>query len=112
MKQSSKPNIAILFGGISPEHEVSIITGIQILNALDQDKYNSIPIYVSKTGEWYRLNPQKINVKDFVNIPLLTSSNPKVALTTDPTVKGIIRVDQSPKIHLRKIQRHTKRHYY
>ena len=45
-------NVAVMFGGRAPEHEVSIITGMQVLNALDQNKYNPIPIYITKKGEW------------------------------------------------------------
>ncbi len=47
-----KKTIAILFGGISTEHEVSVITGLQVLNNINRDKYNVIPIYVSKSGVW------------------------------------------------------------
>jgi len=47
-----KINVAVFFGGRSPEHEISIITGIQVLNSLDVDKYNVLPIYVSKNGDW------------------------------------------------------------
>jgi D-alanine-D-alanine ligase len=50
---TSKKNVAVLFGGKSPEHEISIITGVQVLNNLDTTKYNPLPIYVSKNGTWY-----------------------------------------------------------
>ena len=50
----SKIKVAVLFGGQSPEHEVSIITGIQVMNALDKSKYEVVPIYVTKDGRWVR----------------------------------------------------------
>ena len=50
----NKTNIAVLFGGKSVEHEVSIISGNQALHAIrSNDRYNVIPIYITKKGNWY-----------------------------------------------------------
>ncbi len=48
-----KTRVAVLFGGHSVEHEVSIISGIQTLNALDTDKYEAFPLYISKDNGFY-----------------------------------------------------------
>lgn len=48
-----KKNIAIMFGGRSVEHEVSVITGMQIVENIDRDKYKPIPIYIDKNGKWF-----------------------------------------------------------
>ncbi|MBO5375397.1 MAG: D-alanine--D-alanine ligase [Bacilli bacterium] len=45
--------VGVIFGGESVEHEVSIISAVQAMNKLDNDKYEIIPIYISKEGEWY-----------------------------------------------------------
>ncbi|MBC7088186.1 MAG: D-alanine--D-alanine ligase [Tissierellales bacterium] len=45
-------NIGILFGGRSVEHEVSVITAMQIIENIDKTKFNPIPIYINKAGEW------------------------------------------------------------
>lgn len=45
-------NIIVFFGGISCEHDVSVITGVLTLNSLDKTLYNPIPVYISKKGEW------------------------------------------------------------
>lgn len=47
----SKYNVALIFGGCTPEHEVSIVTAHQVYLAL-QENYRVIPIYVTKNGEW------------------------------------------------------------
>ena len=47
----SKHNVALIFGGCTPEHEVSIVTAHQVCLAL-QENYSVIPIYVTKNGEW------------------------------------------------------------
>ncbi|MFH1388394.1 MAG: D-alanine--D-alanine ligase family protein [Patescibacteria group bacterium] len=64
-------SIAIFFGGVSPEHEVSVITGLQVLANLDHAKYFVIPIYISKDGIWYTGdNLTNADVyKDLVKIP-------------------------------------------
>jgi D-alanine-D-alanine ligase len=43
----------VLFGGRSPEHDVSIITGLQCLKALDPTRYDAFPLYVAPDGTWY-----------------------------------------------------------
>lgn len=48
-----KTNIAVIFGGRSVEHEISVISALQAIEALDKDKYNVIPIYIDKQGKWY-----------------------------------------------------------
>lgn len=46
-----RENIAVIFGGKSVEHDISIITGLQCLNNLSK-KYNIIPIYIKHDGQW------------------------------------------------------------
>lgn len=46
-------NVGIVFGGVSPEHEVSVITAMQVAAALDRSKYRPIPVYLAKDGNWY-----------------------------------------------------------
>ena len=45
--------LGVIFGGESVEHEVSIISAVQAMNKLDSEKYEIIPIYVTKDKEWY-----------------------------------------------------------
>ncbi|MDI9347811.1 MAG: hypothetical protein QM538_04850 [Methylacidiphilales bacterium] len=48
-------NIAVLFGGVSPEHEVSIVTGLQVMEHLDRDLYFPLAWMVTGQGELYYL---------------------------------------------------------
>lgn len=48
-----KLNIGVFFGGKSTEHEISCITGNQTVHAIDKDKYDVLPIYISKNSEFY-----------------------------------------------------------
>lgn len=45
-------NVAIIFGGRSVEHEVSVITGMQIIENIDKNKFNPIPVYITKEGKF------------------------------------------------------------
>lgn len=45
--------VAVFFGGQSVEHEVSIITALQIIENMDKEKYTAVPIYIDKLGDWY-----------------------------------------------------------
>ena len=51
-----KIKLGVLFGGMSVEHEVSIITAIQAINKIDRGKYEVVPIYITKEGNWYTGN--------------------------------------------------------
>lgn len=48
-----KIKVGVIYGGESVEHEVSIISAIQAMNKIDQEKYDIIPIYITKDREWY-----------------------------------------------------------
>jgi D-alanine-D-alanine ligase len=48
-----KKNIAVLFGGRSVEHEISVITALQLIGVLDVTQYEPIPVYIAQSGRWY-----------------------------------------------------------
>ncbi len=48
-----KIKLGVIFGGCTVEHEVSIITAVQAMNNINIDKYDIIPIYISKDRTWY-----------------------------------------------------------
>lgn len=48
-----KIKLAVLFGGRSVEHEISVISAIQAIHAVDKDKYDVIPVYITKNNEMY-----------------------------------------------------------
>ncbi len=48
-----KTTIGIFFGGRSTEHEISVISANQAMAAIDRDKYDVIPVYITKQGRWY-----------------------------------------------------------
>ena len=62
-----KTNIAVFFGGRSTEHEISVISANQAMAAIDRDKYNVIPVYITKQGRWYT-GEALTDVKNFRDI--------------------------------------------
>ena len=47
-----KLSVCVLFGGMSPEHEVSLRSAESVLNHLNQEKYNIFPVGITKNGDW------------------------------------------------------------
>ena len=48
-----KIKLGVMYGGVSVEHEVSIISAVQAMHAINKDKYEIIPIYMGKDRTWY-----------------------------------------------------------
>lgn len=59
-------NIGVFFGGKSPEHDISIITGQLVISELRKINYSVVPIYFGKNGEWY-INQELGSLKFFQN---------------------------------------------
>lgn len=92
-------NIAVIFGGNSVEHEVSIITANQILTT--QTKYNLIPVYVSKQNNFYS-SDSFLDIKTFNDLDKVVSTNKavnfqkknqKVVLSTSGLMSKSIEID-------------------
>lgn len=64
--------VGVIFGGVSCEHDVSIVTGLQLIENIDQSKYEVIPIYIHSDGEWYV-------GKELLNYPLYRDFEAKKA---------------------------------
>ena len=48
-----KTRLAVIFGSRTVEHDVSIVTGIQLMENIDTQKYDILPIYITRDGEWF-----------------------------------------------------------
>ena len=53
-----KLNVCVLFGGMSPEHEVSLRSAQFVLNNLDPEKYNVFPVGITREGDWFLFGSQ------------------------------------------------------
>ena len=53
MAGRNETRVAVFLGGRSPEHDVSVITGLQALKAIDQERFVAFPVYVNPRGAWF-----------------------------------------------------------
>ena len=74
-------NIAVFFGGVSVEHDVSVITGVLTCNSLDKS-FNIVPVYVDGSGEWFMGeslfdpdNYEKLDYKKLTKVSFISGSN-------------------------------------
>jgi D-alanine-D-alanine ligase len=84
--------VAVLFGGRSVEHEVSVITGHQIMDAVKAAGYRVLPIYLTKDGEWYAGDALH-NLKLFTDPagdPLHISGVHRVSLSPDRSIRQLL----------------------
>ncbi|MDE6345310.1 MAG: D-alanine--D-alanine ligase [Muribaculaceae bacterium] len=65
-----KTNIGVFFGGRSTEHEISVISASQAMHAINREKYDVTPIYITKDGKWYT-GQELFEVKNYRHIPEL-----------------------------------------
>ena len=72
-----KTNVAVFFGGRSVEHEISVISALQAINAFNKDKYEVVPVYISKKGRWYT-GPELLEIKNYRDMDALTARSTEV----------------------------------
>lgn len=83
-----KITVAVLFGGRSVEHEISIITGLQLIAALDTTKFHPIPIYIAPDGRWFH-SDHLLDKQFYSKLPSSLDSVLEVSLFPKPAVGGL-----------------------
>ena len=74
-----KVKLGVFFGGESVEHEVSIISAIQAINNMDTEKYDIIPVYITKESTMY-VGDKIGNIESYKDIKKLLSESQQVIL--------------------------------
>ncbi len=85
-----KIRVGVFFGGKSVEHEVSVISGLQAYNAFDRDKYEPIPIYITKENELYT-GEAVGDIANYRNIPELLKKSVRVFFLCEQGQLQLIR---------------------
>ena len=65
-----KITVGVLFGGRSVENEISVVTASQVMESMDREKYEIVPIYIAKTGKWYT-GRELLDLKRYKDMPSL-----------------------------------------
>ncbi len=63
-------NLVVAFGGVSPEHEVSVLSAMQAIAALKGTEYSIIPLYIGKSGKWFT-GEILLDLSSYKNLPKL-----------------------------------------
>lgn len=93
-----KIKLALLFGGRSVEHEVSVITALQAYEHLDKEKYDVIPVYVSKSGQFFT-GQQFLDLKNYKDIQKLLLSTTEVVPTNKQGSGSLLVPRMMPKFN-------------
>ena len=88
-KMDQRLNVGLVFGGVSPEHEVSIISTLQAAAALDTERYRAVPVYISKDGSWYS-GDHLLDLERFSDLPSVLAGATEVLI--DPGVRTKLRL--------------------
>jgi D-alanine-D-alanine ligase len=91
---NARKKVAVMFGGRSAEHEISIITALQAISAMDTLCYEIIPLYINPSGKWYTGNAL-LEKSFYRSMPDNLGTVQQVTLLPDPTIRGLIPI--SPK---------------
>ncbi len=87
---SRKRRVGVIFGGRSGEHEVSIASAKSVMSAIDRDKYEVVPIGITKEGRWIASgDPLKA-----LEVGEVAMSQP-AALLGDPSRRGLMRLEDT-----------------
>jgi D-alanine-D-alanine ligase len=87
--EKKRLRVGILFGGRSGEHEVSLASAASVIRGLDPDKYEAVPIGISKEGHWL------IGSAAQKMLPEVLKGGQRVMMTADPTDAAIVKLDGS-----------------
>ena len=77
-----KTKVAMMFGGKTVEHEVSVISGIQAFKAMDTDKYEVIPVYMTKENDMY-IGTDIGKIESYRDIPALLKRSQRVIMVNE-----------------------------
>lgn len=89
-----KTNVAFFYGCRSVEHEVSIISAVQAMRAVDREKYDITPVYVTKSGEMYS-GDSLFEIEEYRNLPELFTKVNKVNFIKENG--NVLMVEESKK---------------
>src|SRR5215472_14184773 len=93
-EKKQKIRIGIVFGGRSGEHEVSLASATSVMANLDKDKYEVVPIGITKEGSWLLgiEPPQLQTAEQHITSDTNPTQTTAVTLTGDPSLRRLIPV--------------------
>src|ERR671916_771622 len=86
---TEKTRVAILYGGKSGEHEVSLQSAASVIRHLDRERFEVIPISIDKTGRWQLNDLRLIDRLGGSALPILPEA-PEIRLAAQPDGRGAL----------------------
>ena len=87
--RGGKTRVAVIFGGRSVEHEISVITALEIVDAMDVVRFEPIPVYIDARGRWFTGQALR-NRQFYKRLPGALSELVEVSILPIPGVRGLI----------------------
>jgi len=87
-----KIKLAVLFGGKSVEHEISIISAVQAMRSINSDKYEIIPVYITKANEMYN-GECLLEISEYRNLKALLKKCRRVTFATEGSRTYLVKTD-------------------
>jgi D-alanine-D-alanine ligase len=88
LEKKKRLRVGVLFGGRSGEHEVSLVSAASVIRGMDPDKYEAVPVGITKDGHWL------VGEGAAKLLPDILKSGRRVMLTADPTEAAIVPLDR------------------
>jgi|SRR5579875_90181 len=89
MENKKRLRVGILFGGRSGEHEVSLASAASVIRALDSEKFEAVPIGITKDGRWL-VGAAAQRLTETKSLPELLKTGERVVLPPDPSASALV----------------------
>src|SRR3954470_21334832 len=95
--ESRKPRVAVVFGGRSSEHAISCVTAGSVLQAIDRDRYDVVPIGIATDGRWVLESgdPEHLRIESPEKLPHVDGERATIALAPDVRSTDLVVTEPS-----------------
>ncbi|HEU4811547.1 MAG TPA: D-alanine--D-alanine ligase family protein [Nocardioides sp.] len=99
--ESRKPRVAVVFGGRSSEHGISCVTAGSVLQAIDRETYDVIPIGIATDGRWVLESgdPERLRIESADKLPAVDGSRAAISLAQDSHSTDLVVTEASQPPH-------------
>jgi D-alanine-D-alanine ligase len=98
---SRKPRVAVVFGGRSSEHGISCVTAGSVLQAIDRERYDVIPVGIATDGRWVLESgdPERLRIESADRLPAVDGTRATIALARDTAATDLVVHEPSQPPH-------------
>jgi len=86
----NQKKVMVVYGGVSPEHDVAVVTAWQVMHALKKAGFEVMPVYISKGGSWYLGDDKFLDSKSYQNSKKLLRGAKEIILSPEAE-RGVLQ---------------------